>query len=116
MKTASIHHVETKDGNFEQILKSQDLVDLINNDNSGINKITVFRKNDFSITRIQSDLQSTCHLLNTGIMAINSDCNWCHPENLLPLIETTNAAIRILEEIKLKVSYQIDLELAGDGN
>lgn len=113
MKTA-IYHVEKNNGDTERLDTTQDLAALIDNLSPEIQNIKVIRKNDLAITKIQSDFQSIWYLLDAGIMAMNSDANWDSTDNLLPLIEITNNAIKNLEEIKLKIWSKFDFELQGD--
>lgn len=113
MKSA-IFYLENRNGTSDRFTSIQDMIVKLGDDSLEIQSIKVFTKNDFAITRIQSDLQSICNLLNSGIMAMNSNANWDNTDNLLPLLEITNNSIKNLEEIKLKLWTKIDFELQGD--
>jgi hypothetical protein len=115
MKPATIFHLESKDGKFiDSIFSPEDLNNVIKEDPSGIGNISTFSKDQFSITDIQSQLQSVSHLMNAGIYAIDGSPKGNLPDRIFSLIELINSAEKILHDAKLNLSYNLDFEYIFD--
>lgn len=115
MKTAVIFHLESKDGKFiDSIFSQEDLISSLNMDSPRIGNIHCFAKDQFSFSEIQNQLQSISHLMNAGTYMIDGSANCNQVDRLLALQELLNSAEKTIEEIKVKLSYQLDLELIFD--
>lgn len=115
MKPAVIFHLESKNGKFiDSIFSSEDLISSINEDPSNVRNIFCFSKDHFSFPDIQNQLQSISHLINTGFYMIDGSERCNKVDRLLSLQELVNSVERTIKEIKVKLSYQLDLELIYD--
>lgn len=115
MKPETIYHIESKEGKFvNSIFSPEDLIISIKDGTPGIDNISVFRKDQFSITDIQNQLQSVSHLMDAGIYSIDGSPKGNLPDRIFPLIEIINCAEKILHDAKLKLSYNLDFEFMFD--
>lgn len=115
MKPTTIFHLKSKDGKFlDSILSQEDLINCLNKDSSCIGSISTFSKDQFKFSDIQNQLESISQLMIAGSYMIDGRANCNKVDLLLFIQELINSAEEKIEEIKVKLSYQLDLELIFD--